>query len=313
LERNSLRGLTIAVTSSRRAHELAHIIEVLGGKPYIAPTMGIKASQIEIKTQVKRFLRISSERAFDIAIFMTGPGTESIFSASRELGVIDTLVRNLRSLQVIIARSPKPKSILSKYKITENVQMPGEATVKGIETLLLTENFSPMSGKNVAVFWHGESCEQMIKLLGDLGAHVSEFATYSYFSGLTNEGTSLLESSGFANPLSPEKEKVTNLIEDLIAKRIDVITFTSPPAVTNLFNAAGPRSEELRDSLNRQVIVTSIGPSTCETLASYNVKVDVVPEIFKLGKMIESLAEHVKAEKLLTKPNTPYHYSSTGV
>lgn len=48
-----LDGLTVAITSSRRAGELARIVENLGGKPYIAPTIGIEA---DLKTQKKTYL-----------------------------------------------------------------------------------------------------------------------------------------------------------------------------------------------------------------------------------------------------------------
>jgi hypothetical protein len=38
----SLRGITVAITSSRRASELASIVRKFGGVPYIAPTIGIR-------------------------------------------------------------------------------------------------------------------------------------------------------------------------------------------------------------------------------------------------------------------------------
>ena len=36
-----LRGLTVAITGSRRASELAHLVLTFGGVPYVAPTVGI--------------------------------------------------------------------------------------------------------------------------------------------------------------------------------------------------------------------------------------------------------------------------------
>ena len=41
----SLAGLTIAITGSRRASELAHVVISFGGQPYLAPTVGIEARQ----------------------------------------------------------------------------------------------------------------------------------------------------------------------------------------------------------------------------------------------------------------------------
>jgi len=38
----SLSGITVAITSSRRASELASLVRKFGGVPYIAPTIGIE-------------------------------------------------------------------------------------------------------------------------------------------------------------------------------------------------------------------------------------------------------------------------------
>jgi uroporphyrinogen-III synthase len=51
----SLSNMTVAVTGSRRANELAHIIKSFGGKPYIAPTIGIEITK-DLTEQGKEFI-----------------------------------------------------------------------------------------------------------------------------------------------------------------------------------------------------------------------------------------------------------------
>jgi uroporphyrinogen-III synthase len=66
--------LTIAVTASRRASELAHIIKSFGGGPYLAPTIGIEADLKKPKEDVLKFLGKVTAGEVDYAVFMTAPG-----------------------------------------------------------------------------------------------------------------------------------------------------------------------------------------------------------------------------------------------
>ena len=53
-----LRGLTVAITGSCRASELAQLITNFGGKPYVAPTIGIEARP-DISKEAEAFIRLS--------------------------------------------------------------------------------------------------------------------------------------------------------------------------------------------------------------------------------------------------------------
>jgi uroporphyrinogen-III synthase len=64
--------LTITVTASRRASELAHIIKSFGGRP--SPTIGIEADLKKPKEDVLKFLGKVTAGEVDYAVFMTAPG-----------------------------------------------------------------------------------------------------------------------------------------------------------------------------------------------------------------------------------------------
>jgi uroporphyrinogen-III synthase len=81
-----LDGLTVAITSSRRAGELARIVENLGGNPYIAPTIGIEADLKNPKEDVLKFLDKVVAGNVDYVVFMTGPGIFSLFSVAAKTG-----------------------------------------------------------------------------------------------------------------------------------------------------------------------------------------------------------------------------------
>ncbi len=282
--------MKVAVTSSRRASELAHLIRAMGGEPYIAPTVGIEVSPSQlISAEVIDYLR----KKIDIAIFMTGPGTEAIFASSRQLGLEEKLIVNLRSLDTVVARSAKPKAVLTKYGIVDNVILPVEATFEGIASLLKGKL---SKGTRVAVFWHGGKSEFLVNSLTSQQAEVIQFVTYSYSRELRSDGASLLKTTGFHGVVPPQEKVVAQMVEDLIKEKIDAITFTSPPAVSNLFMMARSVSKDrsLLESLRRKTIVVSIGPSTTRTLRENGVEPNVEPDTYKMGKMIESLSEFVK-------------------
>ena len=103
-----LKGFTVAITASRRAWELAHIVESFGGKPYLAPTVGIDADLQTPSHDVLQFLTKVTNDDFDYIIFMTAPGIFSLFSIAKTLGIEDKLLQSLSRI-TIVARSLKPK------------------------------------------------------------------------------------------------------------------------------------------------------------------------------------------------------------
>ena len=105
-----LSNLNIAVTASRRAAELAQVIRSLGGKPYIAPTTGIKREE-RTPIDVSKFIELSKESKPDYVVFMTGPSVYSLIDLSSELGKKELLINILQS-SILVARSPKTQMSL---------------------------------------------------------------------------------------------------------------------------------------------------------------------------------------------------------
>ena len=59
--------------------------------------------------------------------------------------------------------------------------------------------------------------------------------------------------------------------------------------------------EKLQLSLNKQVIIVAIGPSTSNALNENGIKVDVMPEVYRMGAMIKSLCDYLHQSDLLKK------------
>jgi uroporphyrinogen-III synthase len=284
----SLEGLTVAITASRRALELAHLINTFGGTPYISPTVGIETS-INASKETVDFINKLVKEKLDYVVFMTGPGVYSLMSAAKKLQLEGDLIEALKQV-IVVARSLKPKIALAHYGIKTDI-VPEENTAEGIVKQLKR---SSMQGKKIGVLWHGSYFPILKNEMSTAGAEVFEFSIYSYSLDLKESGAKILEEMGFKY-VYPDQGKVIKLIETINNGLIDAITFTSPPAARDLFKIAEDHKikEPLLVSLNNNVIVVAIGPSTKKALEENKVQVDVMPEMYKMGPMVKALTNYL--------------------
>jgi uroporphyrinogen-III synthase len=284
----SLAGLTVAITGSRRASELAHLITSFGGRPYLAPTVGIEAAQ-DISKEAGFFINKILEESIDYVVFMTGPGVYSLMSTAKNLGLEKKFINALQGTTVV-ARSFKPKVALANHGIKTDI-IPEENTAEGIAKLL--KSFS-MAGRKIAVLWHGSYSPLLKNELNAVGAKVFESSTYKYSFELKESGARILEMMGFKS-IPPDERKVVNLLEDIGKGLIDAITFTSPPSARDLFKIAESYhlKNPLQYHLNKEVIVVAVGPSTMKAIEENDVHVDVIPQVYKMGAMIKSLTDYL--------------------
>lgn len=286
----SLCGVTVAITSSRRASELASLVRKFGGIPYIAPTIGIRNNNALNSECIKFIETIRNERV-QFFVFMTGVGVFNLFQNIQKLDHLDTVIEKLRDT-VVIARSNKPAMELRKFGIRTNL-VPDINTIEGILNLL--GNFD-IKNKNIGILWHGDYSHSFREKLESLGSKVFEFSSYRYATSLGKTNAAMLKEMGY-DYVPPSEEKIGRLIEDIMTGTIDTITFTSPPAVKEFFEFAKRNNQihVLRERLNHNLLVVSIGPSTSKMLATFHVLVDVMPTTYRMGPMVKELADFISS------------------
>jgi uroporphyrinogen-III synthase len=288
LSSTSLAGMRVAITGSRRASELAHLIRSFGGIPIIAPTVGIETRQ-DITKEVDRLINTILEERIDYMIFMTGPGVYLFMSSARNLGLDKKLVNALQQV-TIVARSLKTKYALDNHGIKTDF-VPDENTAEGTAKLLKNHD---MINKKVAILWHGSYSPIIRDDLDRAGAKAFELSIYTYSVKLKESGAKILKAMGF-NYKTPQEAKVVELVEEVNKGLVDAITFTSPPSAHDLFKIA--EAHRMKDSLqlllNKDVIVVAVGPSTRKALEEEGVQIDVMPNVYKMGSMVKSLSDYV--------------------
>ena len=292
-KKTPLSNLTIAITGSRRANELAHIVTRLGGKPYIAPTIAIQAPP-STEVSIHQFIAAALEHQIDLVLVMTGPGIQAVIREAEAMRCETQLLEALSKIP-FIARSGKPQQVLTKHGVNENVTLPEHETVEACFELALTNG---VKNKRVAVIWHGANSRNLVQKLTTAGAQVLEVSTYQYSDGFDKNGTRILKSLGY-NYVEPDTRKALQLIQTLIQGHVQVITFTSPPAVENLFRIAAEHNltGDLCAALNRSITV-AIGPSTKHSIEQHDVHVKVVPETYKMGAMVASLVRFIEQSQI---------------
>lgn len=284
----SLRGITVAITSSRRAFELASIVQKFGGVPYIAPTIGI-TSNVPLISECDRFIETINQKKMHFFIFMTGIAVFNLFQNVEKLHRLDNVVEKLRDT-VVIARSNKPATELRKFGISTNY-VPVMNTLEGVYDMIIKFE---VKNKNIGVLWHGDTSNSFKSRLESLGSKVFEFSSYSYSINLEENNAIMLKEMGY-NYLAPSEDKIRKLLEDIMEGAIDAITFTSPPAVYELFEFAkrNDKLDSLRDRLNRNTLVVSVGPSTSKMLEKFQIEADVMPSTYRMGAMVKELSDFI--------------------
>ena len=232
---------------------------------------------------------------------MTGPGVYSLMSAAKKLQMESNVIEALRQT-IVVARSLKPKIALANYGIKTDI-VPDENTADGIAKMLKS---SGIQAKKIGVLWHGSYFPILRNEMSAAGAKIFECSTYTYSFDLKASGTKILEEMGF-NYVYPDEDKVIKLIEAINKGDIHAITFTSPPSARDLFKIAETHKmkEPLLFSLNNNVIVVAIGPSTKKALEEYTIQVDVMPQIYKMGPMVKELVNYLSRSpvpKRIRKP-----------
>ncbi len=284
----SLSNWTVAVTSSRRGSELAHLIEAFGGIPYIVPTIGITDAKPS-SHEVDFFINSILQEKIDYFVFMTGPSVHYFFRIASNLGVKEELITVIRG-STVISRSDKPSYILRTFGIATDL-FPDESTEKGILKLLKGRD---LKDKKIAIVWHGTSSSSFKMELESAGSRVLDLSSYAYSLTLDETADVILKQMGYKY-LRPKIESVLKLIDDIVGGLVHVITFTSPPSVLELMKVADVHNykQPLCSVLNERVIVASVGPSTTESLNRNGITVDVMPAVYKMGPMVKALSDYV--------------------
>jgi uroporphyrinogen-III synthase len=260
-----LEGVTIAIPESRFGAEFAEMFQRLGARVHLCPLT--TETVLADRTSTRTFVDLAISGRLDLVIFMTGVGTNLIFSEAAAMGKRQALLEALANL-TIVSRGSKSTAALRKANVRIDI-IPSSATTEGVIDALKDHD---VTDKRIAVQLYGTPNPVLCSALESRGATVIPVSLYTY------------------SPASDLRE-IELLIQDLVRGPINIIVFTSAPQVHALFETAAnlDLTTGLRDSLQTRTQVASIGEVTTRALEQYGVRPHIVPEQPKMGPMVKAI------------------------
>ncbi|HXW61292.1 MAG TPA: uroporphyrinogen-III synthase [Candidatus Acidoferrales bacterium] len=260
---------------SRRANEMAKLIENHGGRAIVAPSM--REVPLESNTEALSFGRALAAGGFDVVIFLTGVGTRALARVIGAIYPVEELSRALRKIAVV-ARGPKPVAALRELNVPVTLAVPEPNTWRDLLRALDENKVSlPLAGRRVAVQEYGESNPDLLEGLAHRGALVSRVPVYQW---------------ALPEDLGPLRAAVEAIARD----EIDLALFTTSVQVIHLLRVAREmnREQELRHGFAK-IVVGSIGPVTTEELREQAFHVDFEPAHPKMGFLVSEAAQRAGA------------------
>lgn len=260
-----LEGFTVAVTADRRAGEQAELLERRGAR--VVHGACIRTLAVSEGPAMEEATHSLVAWPPDYVIANTGIGMRGWFAGAASWGIEDDLARALSSARVL-ARGPKAVGAAAAIGLPVWWRDPDEQ-LAGVVRRLLAE---PLTGKRVAVQLAGDDHGDVSSALRAAGAEVVVVPVYRWTLPVDE---------------APARRVVTATADALV----DVVTFTSPPAVHNFFAmaAAEGMAELVRRAFDDTVTAVAVGPVTAAALRQEGVAQVVAPDRGRLGTMVRAL------------------------
>ena len=149
-----------------------------------------------------------------IAVATTGIGFRGWVEAADGWGLGDALLDRLRSA-TLLARGPKARGAIRAAGLVDAWSPPSESSAEVLDYLLGQD----LTGRRIAVQLHGEPLPDFVDALRDTGAEVVEVPVYRWV-------------------LPEDVAPVRRLVDQMVARQVDAVAFTSAPAVASLLRLA---------------------------------------------------------------------------
>lgn len=264
---STLNGRKIALLESRLSHEIATLVQRLGGVAISAPAM----DEVPCHNDVNTFIDGLVGRRFSIAIFLTGTGTLTLLGEADRRGRLTEAVSALRQT-TIACRGAKPLGALKQHGLRAQITTAKPHTTRELMNALATID---VQDRGIVLVHYGERNAEIAGGLRARGARLQEVCSYEW-------------------TLPEDLTPLTGVVRDAIARRLDAVLFTSQVQCRHLFQIAAEMGQAagLALSLNRDIVVGAVGPVCASALKKAGVTPDVIPASPNMPALINAVADY---------------------
>ncbi|MBV9759519.1 MAG: uroporphyrinogen-III synthase [Acidobacteriaceae bacterium] len=247
---------------SRRAKEIAELIRINGGEPFVAPAL-MEAPLTDNEAAFAFADRLYGGE-IDMAVFLTGVGTRYL---GRVLATRDPEERFPEALRkiAVVARGPKPVAVLREWNVPIAVSAPEPNTWREVLSAVASRE-----EKRVAVQEYGRSNKELL-------------------DGLKAQGRDVLAVPVYQWRLPEDTGPLQSALESLLAGEFQAALFTTGVQIEHFVEFAGGRRELALEAL-RHTFIGSIGPDCSESLRSYGLEPAIEPSHPKMGLLAREAA-----------------------
>lgn len=260
----AFEGARVLAFESRRAKEMAELIRINGGDPFVAPAL--VEVPLEHNQDAFRFADRLYAGEFDMMIFLTGVGTRLL---GRVLATREPEARFLEALRklTVVARGPKPAAVLREWQVEVAVPVPEPNTWHELLAAVAARR-----EKLVAVQEYGRSNPELLTGLAAQGRNVTRVPVYQW-------------------SLPSDTAPLSQALTGLLAGDYRAAIFTSGVQVEHLLEfAAGCGQREAAIAALRRIFIASIGPTCSESLHVANLAPALEPSHPKMGILVREAA-----------------------
>lgn len=261
-------GLEVVTFESRRAAEMASLVERNHGAPLTAPTL--REVPLTENAGAIAFARDLAAGAVDGFVLMTGVGTRALVEEIASVLDRSAFAAALAGVRLLVARGPKPAVVLRELGVSGFVTVPEPNTWREVARAV-TER-GPIAGLKIAVQEHGAPSTELYEELRRHGAVVTPVPVYRW-------------------ALPEDTAPLRSALHAIVAGRARIALFTSRAQVEHVFAVAAEEqiAEPLRGALSRGV-VASIGPVCTEALRVEGLEPDLEPDLSRMGHLVKAAA-----------------------
>jgi uroporphyrinogen-III synthase len=257
---------------SRRAKEMAELIRINGGEPFVAPAL--VEVPLEHNHEAFTFAGRLYAGEFDMMIFLTGVGARllGLVLATQEPETrFQEALRNL----TVVARGPKPIAVLREWHVDVTIAVPEPNTWRELLAAIAAR-----PERSVALQEYGRGNTELLDGLAAQGRSVSRVPVYRW-------------------RLPSDTAPLAEALKGLLAGEFHAAIFTTGVQIEHFLEfAAGQGQQDAALNALRCIFIASIGPTCTESLEARGLTPALEPSHPKMGILVrEAGLQYAKSRK----------------
>jgi uroporphyrinogen-III synthase len=266
-------GARVLAFESRRAKEIAELIRINGGEPFVAPAL--KEVPIEENAEALSFADRLYASEFDMLIFLTGVGTRYLQQVIAGRDGEDRFLTALRRT-TIVARGPKPTAVLREWNVPITVSVPEPNTWREVLDVI-----ADRKERSVAVQEYGRPSPELIHGLHLQGRRVTQVPVYRW-------------------AMPQDTAPLAQALDSLLGGDVQVALFTTGVQLEHFLEFARLQNQgDAALAALQRVFIGSIGPDTSDTLRQRGLTPQMEPSHPKMGILVREAAQAFAARPAL--------------